>query len=247
MLMTFSTFKECLAKVPADVDIHFSGMCEPWLNPECTRMVRYAGQAGYRLNIFTSLVGMNVSDVEVLAGLSLGAFVVHLPSSQGYEKIAIDDQYVATLRRLDRSGMVTAWICHSTTVHPSVRPIVGGKIRYFPLITRAGNIRVVKGKRPEKHPGPIRCARNLRQNVLLPNGEVLLCCMDYGMKHILGNLKENDYLSLFASKEFLGVQRGLDDPSLDVLCRRCDYFARDKGIFANLRSTLLAKIGRIRQ
>jgi len=27
------------------------------------------------------------------------------------------------------------------------------------------------------------------RNVLLPNGDVVLCCMDYGLDHILGNLE----------------------------------------------------------
>jgi radical SAM protein with 4Fe4S-binding SPASM domain len=244
-LMSFAAFTEFLEKIPADVDIHFSGMCEPWLNPECSRMVRQAHAAGHKLRIYTSIVGMNESDVETLTSISFSAFVVHLPSSQGYERITVNDGYLATLRRLERSGVVTSWLCHSTHVHPLIVPVIGGKISYFPLITRAGNVQVEKRKMPVKRTGPIRCERNLRQNVLLPNGDVLLCCMDYGMKHILGNLRERDYESLFTGKEFLLVQSGLQDPSLDTLCRKCDYFARDRGVVANVRSTFLANVRRL--
>lgn len=246
-LMNFKAFKEFLEKIPVNVDIHFSGMCEPWLNPECTKMVRYAHQAGHKLRIFTSIVGMGVSDVEELTKLSFQAFVVHLPSSRRYEKITIDDVYAATLRRLKNSGIVTSWLCHSTKVHPLIRPIIGAKIHYFPLITRAGNVRVENSDMPVKRTGPIRCERSLRQNVLLPNGDVLLCCMDYGMKHILGNLREEDFESLFTGKEFLLVQRGLKDASLDTLCRTCDYFARDVSILAKLRSTFFSRIRRMRE
>jgi hypothetical protein len=69
------------------------------------------------------------------------------------------------------------------------------------MLSRAGNI---EGKMdvptPTKLKGPIRCRSCndlLNHNVLLPNGDVLLYCMDYGMKHILGNLLSVDYASLF--------------------------------------------------
>ena len=43
--------------------------------------------------------------------------------------------------------------------------------------------------------GGYYCNRALRMNhnVLLPNGDVVLCCMDFGMQHVLGNLKRQSY------------------------------------------------------
>jgi hypothetical protein len=46
--------------------------------------------------------------------------------------------------------------------------------------------------------------------------------MDYGMKHILGNLVSSDYTSLFNSEEVHKLQKGLNDDSLDILCRYCE-------------------------
>ena len=37
------------------------------------------------------------------------------------------------------------------------------------------------------------CDETLYHNVVLPNGDVSLCCMDYGLKHILGNLYTQEY------------------------------------------------------
>jgi hypothetical protein len=37
------------------------------------------------------------------------------------------------------------------------------------------------------------CIEDLYHNVVLPNGDVSLCCMDYGLKHILGNIYEQEY------------------------------------------------------
>ena len=71
--------------------------------------------------------------------------------------------------------------------------------------------------------------------------------MDYGMKHILGNLKEQDYESLFESNEFLLVQRGQVDASHDILCRYCDCFVRDVDLRAKVSNNLLNKLKFVRR
>jgi hypothetical protein len=38
------------------------------------------------------------------------------------------------------------------------------------------------------------------RNALLPNGDVVICCMDYSVKRKIGNLIEGDYFSLFSSR-----------------------------------------------
>jgi hypothetical protein len=56
--MTFDTFKQCLDKIPLHIHIHFSGMSEPWLNPECTRMLLYAHEKGYEMAVYATAVGV---------------------------------------------------------------------------------------------------------------------------------------------------------------------------------------------
>ena len=65
VLMTFEIFKKCIDKVPINVDIHFSGFTEVWLNPECTKMLLYAYNKGHRINVFTTMVGMSTNDIEI--------------------------------------------------------------------------------------------------------------------------------------------------------------------------------------
>ena len=36
---------------------------------------------------------------------------------------------------------------------------------------------------------------------MLPNGDVVLCCMSYSLKHKLGNLLEQEYYDIFAGQE----------------------------------------------
>jgi hypothetical protein len=73
--------------------------------------------------------------------------------------------------------------------------------------SRAGNLLGEAIIKPEldkikdrfKHKGftdkPLTCGcdEKLYHNVVLPNGDVSLCCMDYGLKQIIGNLYTQEY------------------------------------------------------
>jgi len=68
--------------------------------------------------------------------------------------------------------------------------------------------------------------------------------MDYGLKHVLGNLISGDYNSLFRSAEFLRVKKGLRDESLDILCRYCEGYADDLNISARIYNYHLPRVKR---
>lgn len=227
LLFQWKPFKTCLDKLPAGTGIHFSGMSEPWLHPECTEMVLYAAAKGHPLKASSTLVGMNPDDVGLLEKASLPVFNVHLPSEDAHaELFPLNDNYFTVLERLLESRLSIEWRFLGEKIHPKVLPYVRGKkIRRIRPHSRAGNIKVLEGALPGTKKGKTACRRGLKQNVLLPNGDVVLCCMDYGMKHILGNLVENSYASLFQSEEFKKVKHGLTDPSVDILCRSCEDFA----------------------
>jgi len=93
---------------------------------------------------------------------------------------------------------------------------------------RAGNNET--GEKTPKKYGPLLCTRafkngvnTLDDNVLLPNGDVCLCCNDYGMDHVIGNLVSSDYSSLFQSKEFQNVRDKLSQYDSDIMCRTCNW------------------------
>ena len=220
-MMGFDVFQQCVDKIPSKVRIHFTGMGEPWLNPECTRMVRYAHETGHPIFVSTTAVGMTQTDIDLLRDIPFAPFMVHLPTAERLERIIVDDAYVAVIRSLLESGVVDRWHCHSSTVHPRLQSVVG-EVFHSWIQSRAGNLRVGNVAPPRRKRGLLECPRGLDKNVLLPNGDVLLCCQDFGMQHILGNLTEQDYGSLFEGPEFLSVQRGLRMASLPILCRRCE-------------------------
>ena len=224
--MTFDTFKKCLDKIPLRVHIHFSGMSEPWLNPECTKMLLYAHQRGHEIAVYTTTAGMLKADVKNIESIPFRHFNVHLADKERYSKIEINNNYLETIDAILNSKIQNREYMTMGKLHPEVQQLIKKRISRTNMLSRAGNL---KGKMsppvPPKLKGPIRCrsAGNLfNHNVLLPNGDVLICCMDYGMQHILGNLISSNYASLFSGKEFYELQKSLNDDSFDILCRHCE-------------------------
>jgi hypothetical protein len=90
----------------------------------------------------------------------------------------------------------------------------------WPTMNRANNLVTDFFTPSIRAKGNIHCHRK-RSNVLLPNGDVVLCCNDYGMQHVLGNLLTDTYESLFRGKEFRKVVAGMKDDKSEILCRYC--------------------------
>jgi|10_taG_2_1085330.scaffolds.fasta_scaffold29485_2 sulfatase maturation enzyme AslB (radical SAM superfamily) len=232
--MSLETFQKCVDKIPKDVTIDFAGYVEPFLNPQCMNMIEYAVEAGYEVRIFTTLVGITLTDVERLSKLKIAEIVLHLPDNDNVMKAGIDDKYVKVAKEFDRTVKYKSAHVFGT-LHHKLRPI-------FPfcidkpsthLHSRANNLsEKVECKRHDYVRGIIMCGVIQRHsvtkygirfnhNVLLPDGSVGLCCMDYGQQHQIGNLVLEDYEDLFKSKAYERVMRGLHDEQESILCRTC--------------------------
>ena len=233
--MTLETFKTCLDKLPARVDIHFTGMCEPWINPQCSQMVLHALTKGHAVGVSTTLQGMGLKDLELLKPHAYKFFSIHLPTEKGTESIRVDEQYLALLSGFVSSGIEATYHVQGNGPHPVLGDILENQevIVYNPH-SRAGNVEILGRHKPSYLRGRIGCSRGLKQNVLMPSGDVLLCCMDYGMKHVLGNLAQEDLKALYHNQTFRAVQAGLLDDAMDILCRRCEQYAFPVGLKAKL-------------
>ena len=218
--MDFDTFRRCLDKINKFVRVYFSGFTEPWLNRNCLKMILYAHKKGHRIQLYTTLVGMNVEDIETISKIHFESFVVHLPDGNGNTSIEINEQYIAVLKSVI-SRIPNAFYLYFGDIHPELKPLLKTtKTTRSELMTRANNIEI-KGKKIDRKSGPIRCTRPIRSNILLPSGDVVLCCHDFGMKHVLGNLLKSDYDSLFTGEEYKNVFKGTHDDSIEILCRYC--------------------------
>jgi len=227
-------FKTVLATVPEEVDIYFCGMSEPFLHPQCAEMICYARQKGHRIALDTSLVGMTQADVNLLKDIPLLFLALHLPSSQGEETIKVDDNYLEILYSILGGGLNYQDLhlhYYGNELHEKIEL---GSAEQMPLFSRGGTIQVSNSALPGRFKGEIGCNRNHRYNVLLPNGDVLLCSTDWEMKHVLGNLNDTDYLTLFKGKAFFDIVAGMKNENVDILCRFCESHAHDVNLKAKI-------------
>jgi MoaA/NifB/PqqE/SkfB family radical SAM enzyme len=232
-MMKFDEFQIYLEHVPKNVVIHFTGFAEPFLNPRCTDMIEYAARRGHRIYVSTTLAGTTPDDVRRLSKLKYYEFQVHMPSDEKLMNLSINDEYFSLLADLVGAGIITDFHFHGNAVHPAV----GAWLRQHhvdigksAIYDRAGNLNVKKAKARTSTPvekatrasGKLRCDR-IYQSVLLPNGDVVLCCMDWSAEYVLGNLKKDRFEDLYRSETFRRVLRGLKRPDSDLLCWRCSW------------------------
>ncbi len=229
--MTFDEFRRYLDKMPQDIVVDFSGFVEPFLAKDGVKMVRYAHESGHDVRLFTTLVGLDREGFHAIEDIPFQLVVLHLPDVHHYANIPVTDEYLELLRyvvakrRPDGEPFVDQANCQAEP-DPRVAEIIG---RTFPvswdLIDRAGNLED-EGLGSSSFAGAAgRCycgrAYGLNHNVLLPNGDVVLCCMDFGMRHVLGNLKRQRYEEIMKGAEMKMLQRGLAEQPAGILCGAC--------------------------
>lgn len=214
--ISLEDYKRAIDKVPDGTRIDFSGMCEPFVNPACTDMILYAAEKGFPLALYTTLQGSTLEDWERLSGVGFEVITIHLPDSEGRSHINVTDEYLELLR---------LWDCNNYSVHGRLDDRVRGSIKPRNMITfmhdRAGTVEC----RPhmsidlERRLYCITSGWEMNHNVLLPNGDVLMCCMDYGMTGIFGNLFTQSYDEVIASETARRMRETLIHG--ESICRHC--------------------------
>jgi len=215
--MQLADYKKAIDKLPPGTRVDFSGMCEPFANPECAQMILYAAEKGFPLALYTTLQGATRQDLELLRGLWFEVVTIHLPDQEGRGHFNITPEYLELLRD---------WPCHNYSCHGTIDSRVLPYIRRDRnLITymhdRAGNVecREHRSLDTTRRLWCITSGRAMDHNVLLPNGEIITCCMDYGLTGRFGNLYEQDYDEVLHSPEAERMRATLDQG--ESICRHC--------------------------
>jgi hypothetical protein len=211
--MTFENFKRVIDKLPKEVRVTFSGFTEPWLNKRCTDMLIYASQQGHPISAFSTGVGMTLEDVERIKDIKFvngpnGGFCLHIPDQERIAKHPITPRLIEVFERFKQleNHIQGFYVMCMGEPHESVKHL--WPETHVPTFwSRAGNLLGEAIIKPELEKYKDRfqhmdhgdkamtcgCIEDLYHNVVLPNGDVSLCCMDYGLKHITGNIYEQDY------------------------------------------------------
>lgn len=216
LTMDLDEYKAAIDKVPQNTRIDFSGMCEPFVNKHCTDMILYAAEKGFPLALYTTLQGATMEDYERLKDVQFDVVTIHLPDNENRSTFNITPEYLKLL---------SLWECNHYSCHGTVNGKVLPFVKKRNLITfmhdRAGN---VEGRphidiQPDRMLYCITSGRDMNHNVLLPDGTVITCCMDYGMTGIFGNLFTHSYNEVIDSAAAWKMRRTLDEG--ESICRHC--------------------------
>ena len=209
--LPFEDFRRVVGRLPEDVVVHFSGFVEPWLNAECTEMLKYALWKDLRVAVYTTLIGMRDPEIVALALTEnrsrVDRICIHLPDADF--NMPLEPKHAAVDAFRDLPGV--EWMAMGVSSVPAPR------MNVWDPVDRAGNL---TGKRLPlvRHKGPIRCSYTptYEHNVMLPNGDVVLCCMDYALKHPIGNLFTQEWHELDRSVVAFDNRH-----NERTICRRC--------------------------
>ena len=200
----------CMNNIPADTEICFAGFCEPWANNGVENMIHLVASRGHEIIVNTTLACK--LSLNLIKDVPFKKFQVHLLPNSG-------NGYLENVKHVIESNIKNlSFRAHMPISSEIQRAIEGynfdGKKT---LLSRARNLKA----QARKAGGLAPCAQ-LGRHVLLPNGDVVLCCMDYGLKHKLGNLIEDDLEVIRKGNEFQKVLKGFEDDTIDTICRYCE-------------------------
>lgn len=201
--LSMENFKLALSRVPKEVKIVFSGFSEPFLNGKAMDMMEHAKVEGHEIWLYSTLVGLKADEVDRLSGL-VDRFIIHLPDDKGIANIPFTDNYKDTLVKVLSKLRIDGYSRMDD---------------HFINNTRAGNS---DNSRPNHIRGPFYCPDFTSPHfVMLPNCNVVLCCMDFTLRHRLGNLKHQTFDQIEHSPERDRIIRQRWKMDGDALCRTC--------------------------
>lgn len=232
--MSFDIFKTCIDKTPANLIIDFSGFVEPFLAKDAIRMIRYANSLGRDIRLYTTLVGLNLQDFDLIKDIPFKTVVLHLPDENHWANIPVTSNYLKLLDTVlstvkgDGAPFVDSATCQAKPTADILKLVANRTPISWNLIDRAGNLEDVTDtgsvlRSSIRHDGKVFCSRSihLNHNVLLPNGDVVLCCMDFGLRHKLGNLINQSYEEICSGDEISYIKEKLSLNGNGTLCATC--------------------------
>ena len=240
--MSFEDFKTCVDKLPPDAQIHFSGFGEPQVNPAFADMVLYAHSTGRPVVLYSTFVGMTRESYERIRDVPFKSVTPHIPDRDSNSHFTLSPEYLELLNLVLADAAagrfkVHGYSCHGT-VHPAIAeiftknglPTPRGR-SFSELQDRSGNVKNPDVIHLSRKKGRLWChptGLDFNHNVILPDGTVCLCCQDFGMDHVLGNLLTQSYEQIMQGEVLENLRHLMRSEKYgDCLCRRCPIAESD--------------------
>ena len=195
---------------------------------------------GFDVAIYTTLYGMD-DPARVKKALEshpkqVKVVMLHLPdANKNMKGWKLDQKWMnalETFMTLDVPCGIGAMTMDKTGfVAPELQHIIG-RLPSWQGHTRADSLDVdqVKGQTnisiTPHNLFPLTCKSTpfYDRNVLLPNGDVVLCCMDYNLKHVIGNLLTESYESIMNGEKLSEIIKINEADGFDKcsICKSCE-------------------------
>lgn len=220
-MLSLESYKSMLETVPTDYMIVFSGYAEPFINPQCADMILHAHDKGHKVGLYTTMVGMSMKDWERIKHIPFMPLVIHVPTQEGREKIVINDEYIEKLKAIQP---------HNYSAHGTIPPIIQRNMYNSHIMgpdeihDRAGL--VDNGQRKVEFKGSLFCVTKMEHPVLVPNGDLYVCCQDFGLTTKIGNLIETPFLEIMDGEPLNQYKQKVSNGE-DSMCHKC-VMARTK-------------------
>jgi len=232
--LSLDNFITIINKLPDNIKIHFTGFSEPLFNSECHKMIAVTKKKKLYTKISTTLYKANEENINCLTGgrRVLDKIILHLPADDNNMNIIIDKHYISNVFNVSKALLpADNIVIFGKKIHPSLENAIALSranvnflsLDYMNWNSRAGNLNYEK-KIDLKHFEKIKCSKNrTTQNILLPNGDIYLCCMDWKLEHKMGNLLEDSYTDIVESDAYKSIHDALSNNKSNTLCWRCEY------------------------
>ena len=230
--LSFENFKHIIDKLPKDINLHFTGFSEPFFNTDCYKMAAYAKDKNFYTKISTTLYKASSDNINslIVRKRLYDKVILHLPADNNNMNIVVDENYINNVERVISSLIPSdSIVIFGKKINPKLKFTRNlANISYLSLdynkwTGRAGHLEY-EHKINHTHLEKIKCSKNrTTQNVLLPNGDVVLCCMDWKLEYKLGNLLTQDYEDLHNSDVYKYIIKSMSDNTAKTLCWKCEY------------------------
>jgi radical SAM protein with 4Fe4S-binding SPASM domain len=215
-VMSLESFKAMLARVPADLEIQFSGYTEPLFNMQTPEMLAWASVAGHRLRLNTTLVGLTDDGASKLPR-RIDTVTIHIPDQKEFR--FPDNLWIKQHELWRTTGISASYMAMRRLPNGPIKvhlASLGIKVKLPEMCSRAGLLWTI----PVDAADRLACKLDRwHANIVMPNGDVYLCCMDYGLEERLGNILTDSYDTIYAK----GEQCRTSVHPVSSICRHCEY------------------------
>lgn len=173
--LTLDKFKKYIKTVPKDLEICFSGMCEPFTNPQTIDMMEHCVKEGRPISLYTTLYGASTDIVKRLVKLPLLFVTLHIPDGKNLN-IPITQEYKNNFFYVAQHMKQVKFMSMNKFFKTNNRENMAHNLVEKHKVSHCTRFR---------HPG----------FVLLPNGDLNLCCNDYKLNTV-GNLNMKSYKNI---------------------------------------------------